>query len=447
VLGTTTLAGGTAEFLVAALPIGSHAFRARYEGDAGFAASNSPKRTVTVDPRIGTIIPVDSDSDPEQADYSKDYPAVTGFGGGGFAAVWQSTAPGGHSARVYARRYKPGGEPLDDEFRVGAAVGTSQWRPAIATLSGGAYLVVWEASGPDGRAVHGQRYRNASPVGDPFRIGTGGGGVALGRAPMNGAPDRTATPAVAALADGGFVVVWVSDRQDDTGRNVYARRYGANAQPLGEEFRVHRTTANDQWQPAVAALGDGGFVVTWSSNETDPAITGVFGQRYDAAAQKAGKMFRVMALSQHRDEPSVAGLAGNDFVVAYSAEHQNIQARRYDSVGALGDAFRVDTARDQYQYAPRVTRFTEHGFIVIWTLDNGSGSEIHARLYTIGGKSLSGSFRIDEAAPDVAAEMPSVARLVDGRVVVVWQSRNLITQQTRIQAQRLNLSGAILAVD
>ncbi|MBT5263643.1 MAG: hypothetical protein HOL85_02340, partial [Rhodospirillaceae bacterium] len=34
---------------------------------------------------------------------------------------------------------------------------------------------------------------------------------------------------------------------------------------FGDTFGVSTTTANDQWEPSVAVLEDGGFIVTWSS--------------------------------------------------------------------------------------------------------------------------------------------------------------------------------------
>ena len=303
--------------------------------------------------------------------------------------------------------------------------------------------MVWEASAPAGRIVHGQRYRDASPVGDPFVIGIGDTVPAPGAAPRVGT-----MPAVAALAD-GFVVAWASDRQDGAGANVYARRYATNGRPAGDEFRVNRVAANDQWQPSVAALGDGGFVVTWSSNQTDAAITGVYGQRYDAAGARVSKPFRVMAHRKQRSDSAVTALAGNDFVIAYSAgqanlqDVQNIKARRYDPVGALGAALRLNTARNSYQSAPRLASFAESGFVAVWTLEDGSGgSQINARLYTAQGAPLGAVFRLDEAAPDLAGAMASVASLPNGRAVVVWQSRNTATQATRIQAQRINLKGA-----
>jgi hypothetical protein len=65
-------------------------------------------------------------------------------------------------------------------------------------------------------------------------------------------------PLVAALADGGYVVTWMSHYQDGSGLGVSAQRYGANGSAQGGEFRVNTTTAYDQCEPLVAALADGG---------------------------------------------------------------------------------------------------------------------------------------------------------------------------------------------
>ena len=74
-------------------------------------------------------------------------------------------------------------------------------------------------------------------------------------------------PAIATLTDGRFVVVWQSPFQDGQDAGVVARLYDANGQPLGEEFLVNTTTKDSQDTPAVATLADGGFVVTWQSRD------------------------------------------------------------------------------------------------------------------------------------------------------------------------------------
>jgi hypothetical protein len=68
---------------------------------------------------------------------------------------------------------------------------------------------------------------------------------------------------VARMDDCGFVVVWESGAiyGDGSRTGVYAQRFGAGGAPLGTEFLVNTYTTLYQWRPAVAAAGDGRFVV------------------------------------------------------------------------------------------------------------------------------------------------------------------------------------------
>ena len=72
-------------------------------------------------------------------------------------------------------------------------------------------------------------------------------------------------PAVATFSDGGYVVAWES-YDFGTDLNIYAQRYNASGTPLGSESRVNNSiSTGHQVSPAVAALTDGGYVVIWSS--------------------------------------------------------------------------------------------------------------------------------------------------------------------------------------
>src|SRR5256885_611414 len=69
-------------------------------------------------------------------------------------------------------------------------------------------------------------------------------------------------PAVAVDGAGTAFAAWVSNGGLD-GHNfgVFARRFASNGVPLGTDFRVNTFTTDDQFAPAVAAIGTGGFVV------------------------------------------------------------------------------------------------------------------------------------------------------------------------------------------
>ena len=68
---------------------------------------------------------------------------------------------------------------------------------------------------------------------------------------------------MAALNDGGYVVVWGSDtNQDSSGWGIYGQRFDATGAPVGGEFRVNYTVSGNQSQPAVASLLNGCLLYT-----------------------------------------------------------------------------------------------------------------------------------------------------------------------------------------
>jgi hypothetical protein len=66
------------------------------------------------------------------------------------------------------------------------------------------------------------------------------------------------------------------------------RRVLLSLSPLGAEFRVNTTTLNAQQAPAVAADADGDFVVVWQSYARDGSNFGIYAQRYNARGDCPG---------------------------------------------------------------------------------------------------------------------------------------------------------------
>ncbi len=98
--------------------------------------------------------------------------------------------------------------------------------------------------------------------------------------------------AVAMMPGGASIVVWQSNNQDGSGQGIFAQRYSGEGLALGPEQRINTTTAGSQTSPAVWAAADGSFVVVWTSDGQDGGGgggTGIFGQRFDANGQPAGR--------------------------------------------------------------------------------------------------------------------------------------------------------------
>ena len=117
-------------------------------------------------------------------------------------------------------------------------------------------------------------------------------------------------PTVATLAEGGYVATWVSNGQDGSGNGIYAQGYDVGGNAVGSETRVNTTTVNNQGDPAVAALADGGYLVTWESLDQDGSGWGIYAQRYGADGDAVGSETRVNTTTASH-QAIHAGLAGS----------------------------------------------------------------------------------------------------------------------------------------
>ncbi len=117
----------------------------------------------------------------------------------------------------------------------------------VHTFQGNIYNAVENTSSP---ALFAQlRNADGSAVGAPFQIDISTPTTAGGN------------PSVTALAGGGFVVVWDTD---ETGADIWARTFDGSGNATNAPFRVNLATTGFQGRPDIAALPDGGFVVVWT---------------------------------------------------------------------------------------------------------------------------------------------------------------------------------------
>ena len=84
------------------------------------------------------------------------------------------------------------------------------------------------------------------------------------------------TPAVAALADGRFFVVWEDLTGDGDGSAIKGQVFTASGIQSGEAFRINTSTADDQTAPTVTALANGDALVTWTDH--DGATSDIYSQ-------------------------------------------------------------------------------------------------------------------------------------------------------------------------
>ena len=317
--------------------------------------------------------------------------------------------------------------PVGGEILLGPGV-----RPQVAGQPSG-FVTLWRQAG-----LRGRRYTaDGGAVGSEFIVSTFGSDANYGR------------PAIAAAADGSFVVAWEHSVAGNA--NVMARRFDAAGNALGPEFVVNQTLPGFQKLPSVAVAPGGAFVVAWEGNSL--AVNDVFARRYDASGNALGPEFMVNTFtSSNQFEASVYAAPDGGFVALWISPVQgsgfDVIGRRYDAAGvALTPEFIVNTHLPGDQYAPAAAFDASSNFIVVWT---GPGADdplgVFARRFTAGGAPVGGEFRVTRATggyerrPDIAAE-------ADGRFLVVWIDVDPDTLATRLLGQLLDNDGTRLGAE
>jgi hypothetical protein len=266
------------------------------------------------------------------------------------------------------------------EFQVNTyTTGNQEW-PSVAADPDGNFVIVWSSEGSflsdnDSLSVQARRFRSDGTPLDPveFQVNTYTTGYQAGQS-------------VAALPEGGFVVVWTSYGSwgsDTSYKSVQARRFGAGGVPLDPvEFQVNTYTLYDQRAPQIAAAPDGRFLVVWQSD----------------------------------------GSLGSD------QSGTSIQARRFAPDGTPIDPveFQVNTYTLSDQHGPVLAMTPTGSFIIAWTSDLTNGTDTHigvqARRFAANGDPLDPEEFQANVFTDGAQSVSGVAASAAGDFVVGWDS-------------------------
>jgi RTX calcium-binding nonapeptide repeat (4 copies) len=291
-------------------------------------------------------------------------PVMSTLAGGGVVVAWTSTGQDGSGDGICAQRYDGAGRAQGLEFRINTFTTGNQSDPAISALADGGFVVTWTSTGEDGNGdgVYAQRY-NAVGVaqGTEFCVNTF-------------TSSNQHEPAVTALSNGGFLVTWTSQGQVPSNfSSVFAQHFDAAGVAQGGEIQVNTYTFAAQKQSAVATLADGGFVVAWASGIQDGDLDGVFARRFDANGVAKGPEIQVNTHTlADQNHPAVAALTNGGFVVTWSSFGQDgsgdsVYAQRFDASGiAQGSEFRISTLVSVTEFAPAISSLSDGGFAVVF---------------------------------------------------------------------------------
>jgi len=360
----------------------------------------------------------------------QNFSSITALPDGGFVVSWTSWSLAGPQ-EVYAQRYDAHGVKQGSEFHINTVgAGSFNLLPAITALTDGGFVVSWETTAYYDFYAYDPDYPD----------------IVAQRYDANGVPQgseflvSTLTMggdgiSIAALNDGGFVVSWESY----VGQNLYAKRYDANGYAQGDEFLI---SIDYGIRPSISGLADGGFVVTWMNGNYD----NIRAKLYDAYGNAQGGEFLVNTTDQNQHFPAVTALTGGGFVVAWyattwSTSEFGIYIRRYDAEGIpQGDEILISTPGDSNrQDNPTIMALADGGFVVSWDSYALAAPNVVAQRFDANGVAQGGIFQVSSNASSLNEANSSIAGLTDGGFVVNWTGAD--GSGLGIHAQRYNSEG------
>ena len=248
-----------------------------------------------------------------------------------------------------------------------------------------------------------------------------------------------ATPVIAALTGGGFIVAYAENNLDTDSYAIAFRRYDANANPLDTaDVRANATTNSAQLHPQIAPLTNGGVVLTWVGS-SGAAGQDVFYRRFaatgaalDGSDIAANTLGNDPVTAGDQGGQSVATLKDGSFVIVYEdrAGDDLFGVRIGFDGGALdapGEAagnkqFQINALTPYEQTLPAVADLTNGGFVVTYNTEtNGTAASrrVLGRIFNVTGV---GGAEFQIGAHANRWQDSRVIGLRNGDFVVTWQA-------------------------
>ena len=309
----------------------------------------------------------------------------------------------------------------------------------IASLKDGGYIVTYlsPSAATDGLFdVHAQRYDvNGDKVGDSFVVNSY-------------LKNQQINADVTGLEDGGFVVTWQSEGQDGDGFGIYAQRYDVNNLQVGDEFQVSSYEIADQVRPEITSLADGGYVISWMSYGQDGSENGIYMQIFNQAGEKVSAEILVnTSVASDQALPSITHLDNGDFVVSWQSNHDgeyNVYGRIFNSQGIeVKSEFIISSSQSASQVLSNISNLADGGFVTSWlSQDTSDNLSINVQLFNQNGMSVLLNDIVISKHHEVVWSKPEVAGLNDGSFVVIWAAVD--DTDTNIYLSKYDVQGEIL---
>jgi hypothetical protein len=304
------------------------------------------------------------------------------------------------------------------DLPVNVRTSLNQANPAIAIQPGGNFIIVWQSY-----------YQNKSNE-IRARLFSNDGIALTGELEINQTqPGNQKEPAVAADANGNFIILWQGPGDD--GNDIWCRKFDANGLPDTNEFIVNINKTDEQLNPEIAINNFGRYIIVWESKSVPhPGAEAICGRIFDNDGSGIGgelvlsdgnDIFRSPAVALSNDakavvvwlrdsatqevrrrqfpadgnapvnlsvkvndppnfnsltRPAIAMDSEGNYVIAWDGNHtdhdqDDIYLKPFHSTGDNNLQYQVNVGNDGAQRNPVMILYDDHELLVLWEGDSG----------------------------------------------------------------------------
>ena len=213
---------------------------------------------------------------------------------------------------------------------------------------------------------------------------------------------------------------------------------------VASEIPVNTATAGNQDDPQIAALKDGGYVVTWQDGDPlkgpgslgvggatgDSSGTAVKAQVFTAGGEQVGSEILVNTTTAgNQFAPAITTLNDGDFVIAWNGGTA-VDAQLFSATGAKeGAQFQVNSSL--FGGTPSIAALASGGFAVVWA----AGVHLEAQTFAADGTEVGSQVSVGSFYPAFPTP-PAITALSGGGFAVTWIDLNY-----NVEAQAFSATG------
>ena len=311
------------------------------------------------------------------------------------------TLKGGHMVLVWTTMTGLYQQMLDDQ---GHAIGTPEalttsrgFAPTTTALSDGGYMVVWTGTG---LTISAARYdTNGKLVGTILPITT----AALWGGSTQNAIGATTAHTVE-LDNGNVLVIWDDYAVDGSDIGVGGQIINAAGQKVGGAFTASLNVDGYQYLSDVTKLDNGTIVIVWATESLASNNGDIAMRLLDASGNPVGNEVFVTSSSMPDDHPTITALEGGGFVITWTtlesergpdgSYYPDIGYRVYDAGGnAITDAMLIQSTDFKLQRDVQVVALKGGGFVSAWRVYIGNGEySLYGQVFDGAGNKVGSEF-------------------------------------------------------